>query len=281
MAKVESQSQSHHEATKSSKKGAYPSDTVILHLTGRGRYAPGVSPFQLKLETYLRFAKIPYKTIHGSKMSPKGKTPWIEFNGETMGDSSFIIEFLNKKFQVDLSQHLSPQERAIARAFQKMAEENLYWTTVYNRWIDKRSTFSTLLPSSCIVGLAVKLTRGGLRKKLKAHGIGLHSEEDIYHIAEKDIRALSVFLDDKNFLFGEEPCEEDCAIFGLIAQMVWQLADSPQEALVKGDCVNLQQYCFRMKERFWPDWQECIMGDKRLDKMLNYLESDPTLWKGN
>ena len=38
----------------------YPPDTVILHQLGRGPYAPSLTPFAVKLETYLRMAKIPY-----------------------------------------------------------------------------------------------------------------------------------------------------------------------------------------------------------------------------
>ena len=35
--------------------------TVILHQLSRGKFTPCISPFALKLETYLRMADIPYK----------------------------------------------------------------------------------------------------------------------------------------------------------------------------------------------------------------------------
>ena len=60
-------------------------------------------------------------------MSSKGKTPWMEYNGEAVADSQFCIDFLNKKLGIDLNQHLSSEERAVARAFQKMTEEDIYW----------------------------------------------------------------------------------------------------------------------------------------------------------
>ena len=44
-----------------------------------------------------------------------------------MDDSEFIIEFLNKEFNVDLNKHLTPEQKGIGRAVQKMVEENLYW----------------------------------------------------------------------------------------------------------------------------------------------------------
>lgn len=43
----------------------HPRDTVILHQFERGPYAPSMTPYAIKVETYLRMAKIPYKVgIH-------------------------------------------------------------------------------------------------------------------------------------------------------------------------------------------------------------------------
>ncbi|XP_053381762.1 uncharacterized protein LOC123540858 [Mercenaria mercenaria] len=65
---------------------------------------------------------------------PKNKTPWIEYNGIAMGDSQLIIEYFNKKFDIDMNSHLKytywyvyKQERATAWAIQKWLEEYTYW----------------------------------------------------------------------------------------------------------------------------------------------------------
>ena len=39
----------------------YPRDKVIVHQITKGTYAPSLGHFVLKLETYLRIAKIPYE----------------------------------------------------------------------------------------------------------------------------------------------------------------------------------------------------------------------------
>ncbi|KAJ8313240.1 hypothetical protein KUTeg_009208 [Tegillarca granosa] len=72
------------------------------------------------------------ENVHSYEMSPKGKMPWIEYNGEIVSDSQFCIEFLNKKFDKDLNKHLSLENKAIGRAFQKMLEENTYWFVYLN-----------------------------------------------------------------------------------------------------------------------------------------------------
>ncbi len=57
---------------------------------------PNASPFCLKLETYLRLAKIPYETkfVMNPKKAPKAKLPAIKIEDKKLGDSELIIDFL-------------------------------------------------------------------------------------------------------------------------------------------------------------------------------------------
>ena len=58
---------------------------------------------------------------------PKGKIPWIEYNGEIISDSSFIIRHFNKEMGTEFNKGLTPEQKAVAHALQKMAEEHMYW----------------------------------------------------------------------------------------------------------------------------------------------------------
>ncbi|XP_071154836.1 failed axon connections homolog [Mytilus edulis] len=116
-------------------KKNYPPDTVILHQIGRGPYAPSMTPYAIKLETYLRMANIPYENVHSYTKSKKGKFPWIEYNGEEISDSEFCIEYLNDKLGIDLDKDFTAKDRGIARAYQKMLEENTYWAFAMDRWV--------------------------------------------------------------------------------------------------------------------------------------------------
>lgn len=60
-------------------------------------------------------------------VSSKNKIPWIEYNGEKVADSQFAIEYLKKKFDVDLDKDLSPSQKGQSRAFRKMFEEEIFW----------------------------------------------------------------------------------------------------------------------------------------------------------
>jgi hypothetical protein len=46
---------------KKKSKQSIDENVVILHQMDRGVFAPSISPFPLKLETYLRMAGIPYQ----------------------------------------------------------------------------------------------------------------------------------------------------------------------------------------------------------------------------
>ncbi|XP_067666048.1 failed axon connections homolog [Haliotis asinina] len=83
-----------------------------------------MTPFAVKLETYLRMARISYLNVHGRQRSSKGKFPWIEYNGQEVADSSLCIEFLNKKMGVDLNRNLSAADRGIAQAMQVMVADH-------------------------------------------------------------------------------------------------------------------------------------------------------------
>ena len=102
-----------------------------------------------------------------------------------------------------------------------------------------------------------------LKASLNGHGMGRHKKDEVYAIAKKDLQTLSDYLETKPFVMGQEPTQVDASVFGYLAQIVWQDTDSPQHAAVYGEFKNLISYCERMKERYWPDWDEAIAYRKK------------------
>src|SRR6476661_2469468 len=110
---------------------------ITLYSFGPGFGLPDPSPFVTKAEVLLKMAKLPYRIdTSGFKKAPKGKLPYIDDDGETIADSTFIRWHLEKKYKIDFDRGLSPEQRAIAWAFEKMLEEHLYWAVVHARWMD-------------------------------------------------------------------------------------------------------------------------------------------------
>ncbi|XP_045188690.2 failed axon connections homolog [Mercenaria mercenaria] len=237
-----------------------PKDVVLLYQVGRGPRAPSFSPFPMKLETFLRMTAIPYINDHAARFSSKGKTPWIELNGKAVADSQLAIEFLKKKFGVDADGHLTEGDKAVARAFLKLTEENLYWTMCIEMFGDNLEPVKTVIPYRGFkLWLTVTLLRRALGKQTWGHGIGRHTKDEVWDIAVRDMNALSNYLGTKKFLMGDEPSEVDCSVFGMIAQIYWHMPGSKHQVYLKENLQNLVDYIYRMKDRFWPDWESMTL----------------------
>ncbi len=238
---------------------------VILHQYPPGKSIPSLSPFCLKLETFLRMNKIPYENVHSFKVGKKGKMPWIEYKGEKVADSNFIIDHLNKVLEMDMDKDLSDSDKAQSRAFRLMMEENTYYTMTYNRYVDEYNEWKKICGSSSKgIGFAVsfKMTQRKARSALDQQGIGRHSKEEIYHLAEQDLRALSAFLGEKPFFMGNQATAVDATAFGLLANFLYSGLESPQSKLMKEELKNLSDFVEKVKSEFWADWQDVVMGDK-------------------
>ncbi|KAK3087452.1 hypothetical protein FSP39_006055 [Pinctada imbricata] len=89
-----------------------------------------------------------------------------------------------------------------------------------HRWIyDKQATALSYLP---IPKYVFFLSRRYIRRISHGHGMGRHTQEEVYQLLDEDLQALSDFLGDKKFIVGDNPCQEDCAIFGLLAELYWE-----------------------------------------------------------
>ena len=106
------------------------------------------------------------------------------------------------------------------------------------------------------------MTQRSQKRNLWSHGIGRHSEQDLYEIAEKDLLAVSAILGQKKFLFGEKPCLADAAVFAFVAASTWECPQSPFAALVKSKAQNLEKHAQRMKQMYYPDWDDTISRKK-------------------
>ncbi|XP_046344614.1 failed axon connections homolog [Haliotis rufescens] len=245
----------------SSQETTRPSDVVIFHHPGRGPWTPSMIPFAVKLETYFRMTDIPYQGDYGLKTCPgTRKFPWIEYNGTVLGDSSMIIQYFNKKLDIDLNKDLTPEQRATARAMQKMVEEHLYWAGVCLRW----NHYFDLSLMTQAMGMPYRLITWWVSRRMTtnawAQGMGRHSLEEIEGILNDDLQAISDFIGEKPFFMGKKATEVDCAMFGMLSQVRWNMPGLGEEGvrLIEERYPRICAFCDRMKETYWPDWDECI-----------------------
>ena len=135
----------------------------------------------MKLETYLRMAGLPYELVNSGDVlkAPKGKLPWIDDDGKRVADTNFIIEYLKGRYGDPLDAALSPEQGAVATAFQRLLEEDLYWAVVQTRWVEDagwqktREAFFGALPVP-LRWIVPPLARRGLRSEMRGHGMSRH-----------------------------------------------------------------------------------------------------------
>jgi len=230
---------------------------IKLYQFRRAFGLPNPSPFCMKVETYLRMTGLPFEAVNGvnPRKAPKGKAPYIKDGGRTICDSGFIIDYLKATYGDPLDSWLSAEQRAIAHALRKMMEEDLYWALLYSRWFEPEGWALTRAAffggmTAPLKWVVPALARRGLTQELWGHGMGRHSREEIYQLAQRDIDALGDFLGGKAYFMGEQPSSLDAVAYAFLANLLWVPLDSPlkQQALRH---PHLEAYCRRMKERYY------------------------------
>jgi glutathione S-transferase len=219
---------------------------------------PNISPFCLKLETYLRLTQQPYEVVSTRKMSraPHGKLPFIKDGEKTLADTSLIIEYLKKTYGDPLDADLTPLQKAQGLAIQRMVEEHLYWVITYSRWLDPRSTQTmkdTIFAQvpRFIKPFILKQIRKQLGKQLYQHGIGRHTPEEMYAFGVSDLEALVELLMGQSFLFGDKPTSFDVCVFAFVANILFTPINSPLKACVTRH-PELAAFCERMQKLAYP-----------------------------
>jgi glutathione S-transferase len=231
---------------------------ITLYAFGPQFSLPDPSPFVTKAEVLLKMSKLPYEIdLKGFRKAPKGKLPYIKDDGELIADSTFIRRHLDRKHKIDFDRGLSAEQKAIAWAFEKLAEDNLYWAIVDARWMidanfDKGPRrFFDVIPAP-VRALVVPMIRRQVRKNLHAHGMGRHSRSEIESIATQDIDAMAAYLGQKSFFMGAEPTGVDATIFAFAASALCPQFDTPLRAAAERH-ENLRRYVGRMTARYYPE----------------------------
>ncbi|ETN71358.1 hypothetical protein NECAME_14250, partial [Necator americanus] len=124
-------------------------DTVYLYQFPRSPVLPNLSPFCLKVETFLRVNGIKYEVIGTFRKyrSSRGLLPFIELNGKRIEDSQVIIWELQKHFK--LEDGLTGSERGTARALERMVDVSTFYAMLY----DKSVINAPALMSRAVTGI--------------------------------------------------------------------------------------------------------------------------------
>lgn len=234
---------------------------ITLYNFGAAFGLPDPSPFVMKVETLLKMANLPYRTdTTGFAKAPKGKIPYMDDEGVVVPDSTFIRWHIEKKYRIDFDQGLDAARRATAWAFEKMAEDQLYWVILHERWMINANfrkgpaQFFAKIPAP-LRPLVIAMVNRKLKSTFHGQGIGRHSIEEMIALASRSIDAIADFLGDKPFFMGSEPTGVDATMFAFACAVL-----CPHfETRIRGAAErheNLRRYVGRMTAKYYPGLEE-------------------------
>ena len=212
-------------------------DVVILHMFPRNALSPSLSPYALKLETFLRMHDVKYKVEHNVPIHPgTKKCPWITLNGEDVADSQQIIEYLTETLSLvpkyDLERN--HKDKIFARGLRSILEDHFNFCVMSKRMIhgkyeDVAPFFPTIVNVKMVQNFIAQRIMKDIGSQAKAQGIGRLPKETVLKMANEDLEIVSLALGEKNFIMGDEPSELDCAIFAFLVLNLGDFLNKPKK----------------------------------------------------
>jgi glutathione S-transferase len=203
--------------------------------------------YGLKVFAFLRLAGIPFthRQVFDASAAPRGQLPYIEDDGEAIGDSDTIIAHLIAKYRLAIDGRLTPAQRDTGHLVGRMLDD-LYWVMSYSRWKDERYRPAFL---QALLREHPELTEEGLRKAqefnaMRYHyqGIGRFLPVAAYARGIADLQVLANLIPPAGFLQGPAPGSIDAAIYGFIANIYFYEIDTPLREFVTAR-PNLVRHC--------------------------------------
>jgi glutathione S-transferase len=229
---------------------------ITLHAFGPHFGLPDPSPFCIKADLLLQLSGLPYRRASGDlRRAPKRKLPLIVDDGVTVPDSSFIRFHLETKHGIDFDKGLTPAQRGVSWALEKMLEDHLYWIIVHERWVDAANfargpaQFFQSVPAP-LRPFVIAMVKRKVAGNLDAQGIGRHSADERALLAGRALDAAAAILGDKPFLMGDEPSGGDAALGAFMIAGMCRLFESRVRGLIESH-ANLVAYEARMRARFY------------------------------
>jgi len=254
-------------------EGIHKPEVVYLHAFPSTPHVYNISPFAIKVESFLRLHDIPYVMVYTSKFGSKGQIPYVLLNGEEVCDSNVIIPKLKEHFKIDCDARLTAGERAVSHATMRMVEEHTAQIGFYYRYglhmdefyealdIPERLFNSKKSAKGSAISSAWKSVQPGMtKKKMKSRGLAAHSDNELWSFSADDLRAISDFLGDKPYFHGEEASTIDCVLFGHLSQFIFIPIDFPQKHFLLSECQNVVDFVHRFRAAYWPDWEQLCSG---------------------
>lgn len=183
------------------------------------------SPFCVKAAYLLQLSGHRWKRhdLLDPRKMPHGKLPVLRTQERLMPDSDGIRSWLEAQ-GAEFDARLTDVQKGQSRALIRMAEDHLYFQLVMDRWGNDevwpvlRDTFFAEVPR-LIRRPVTNSIRKSVLKGLAMQGVSRFSPAERMERVENDLSAITSFLWQNPFLFGQAPTSADLSVAPMLAAM--------------------------------------------------------------
>jgi glutathione S-transferase len=188
-------------------------------------YGSRLSPFVEKVARGLALKRVPFELVEPRsptdlrKWNPQtGKMPVVEFDGEKVWDSTFILRRLDELVPAPPLLADDPVAAANQRQLEDWADESLYWYVMAFLWAPKNAGATArrnlgFLPAF-VRPLVAPLMRRQISGMVAAQGMGRLPDETLGREFGTRLDDLLRMLGARPFFYDERPSVADLAVFG-------------------------------------------------------------------
>jgi glutathione S-transferase len=191
-----------------------------------------------------------HEHIFDASKAPRGQLPYIVDDGDTVGDSQAILDYVTRKYGVTLDAALTAEQRTTNLLLTRMLDD-LYWVMSYSRWKDERywQQFRDALmhehPSLTVEGL--QKAKEFNAQRYYYQGIGRFDPDAAMARGLADLSALAELIPANGYVHGSRPSSIDAGIYGFIANIYFYDINTPLKQFVTAH-DNIVRHCRAIHE---------------------------------
>jgi glutathione S-transferase len=203
--------------------------------------------YGLKVFAFLKLAGVAFTHEHvfDASAAPRGQLPYIDDDGDIVGDSEAIIAHVTVRYRLSIDAALTPAQRTTNLLVTRMLDD-LYWVMSYSRWKDERfyPAFrdAFMAQHSRIDADGLDKARDYNAQRYFFQGIGRYTPDQAYARGIADLRALADLISAGGYLHGADPTSIDAGIYGFVANIHFYPIATPLKTAVSAH-PNLVRHC--------------------------------------